>query len=57
MTTPGSNEHKCPYRGCTTIVDATRSYYCDRHEAILQKRRAIVAKRNSARAAAHKARV
>ncbi len=45
----GRDTHECFFRRCTTVVPAER-YHCDRHEEIIQRQRAIVARRNSERA-------
>lgn len=45
--------HECFYRGCKELVAGR--YHCPRHEAILERRRAIQSARNSERAAQRRA--
>jgi hypothetical protein len=40
--------HECFFRGCRQVV--VGRYHCDHHEAILERQRAIQARRNSERA-------
>jgi hypothetical protein len=40
-----ADEHICFFRGCDTIVQ-TEKYYCDRHDTILERRRATQSERN-----------
>jgi hypothetical protein len=42
--------HPCYFRGCDEIV-STNNRYCDRHQAIDEKRKATIARRASERAA------
>ena len=42
--------HECYYRGCHEVVGTDRRY-CDRHEAIDEKRKAVIADRARMRAA------
>ena len=48
MTHKHPDEHQCFFRGCVETVRG--KYYCDRHEAILEERRAVVSRRNARRA-------
>lgn len=45
--TSSPDEHECFYRGCTELVRGR--YHCDRHEAVLASRRAVVGRRNAER--------
>jgi hypothetical protein len=45
MTRNHPDEHTCFFRGCAELVQGR--YHCDRHEAILQARRDVQARRNS----------
>jgi hypothetical protein len=48
-----SESHECFFRGCKELV--TGKYHCPRHEATLERRRAITARRNSEHAARRRA--
>ena len=52
VTELDSNAHICFARGCNEIV--TGRYHCARHEAIAAKRRTIIARRATERAAERK---
>jgi hypothetical protein len=47
--------HRCFYGGCHEMVGPER-YHCERHEAILERRRTIIAERNRKNAAARRER-
>jgi hypothetical protein len=50
----GTGLHPCYFRGCSESVPVGK-YHCDRHQAILEKQRAAVGRRNSERAAERRA--